>query len=200
MLSLQIEAAQIIWNLLEGSQFATTNEMEVGIHEDQGSLRQDRYSLRCAPQFLGPQIEDIIAAFETITQECNSSMSICLLLLPERVFLKFLTATDNPLVDGETGKIHHGGNFQAMAVTNSMEKTRIALHHVGKLLFAQCTELLNPALNRGLTPSLASTVCGKMSLSTWLYLFNSTGSVIEFLCERFRHRDGCICFGAWILG
>jgi len=65
-------------------------------------------------------------------------------------------ATDNPLVDGETGEIHHGGNFQAMAVTNAMEKTRLSLHHIGKLLFAQSAELVNPAMNRGLPPSLAA--------------------------------------------
>lgn len=44
-----------------------------------------------------------------------------------------------------------------MAVTNAMEKTRLALHHIGKLLFAQSAELVNPAMNRGLPPSLAAT-------------------------------------------
>ena len=66
-------------------------------------------------------------------------------------------ATDNPLIDGRTGHIHHGGNFQAMAVTNALEKARLALHHAGKLLFAQCAELVNPATNRGLPPNLAAT-------------------------------------------
>ena len=66
-------------------------------------------------------------------------------------------ATDNPLIDGETGEVHHGGNFQAMSVTNAMEKTRLAMHHIGKLLFAQCTELMNPSMNRGLPPNLAAT-------------------------------------------
>lgn len=66
------------------------------------------------------------------------------------------SATDNPLIEVDTGIIHHGGNFQAMAVTNAMEKTRLALHHIGKLLFAQSTELLNPAMNQGLPPSLAA--------------------------------------------
>jgi phenylalanine ammonia-lyase len=69
----QIEAARNIWDLLDGSTFATTHEDEVSIEEDQGMLRQDRYSLRTAPQFLGPQIEDLIAALESITIECNSS-------------------------------------------------------------------------------------------------------------------------------
>lgn len=53
--------------------------------------------------------------------------------------------------------MHHGGNFQAMHVTNAMEKTRLSLHHFGKLLFAQSTELLNPMMNRGLPPNLAAT-------------------------------------------
>ncbi|KAG5648509.1 hypothetical protein DXG03_003120 [Asterophora parasitica] len=134
----QVEAAQNIYNLLDGSSFAQLHEVEVGIHDDQYSLRQDRYPLRTSPQFLGPQIEDILAALTSVTQEANST-------------------TDNPLIDGETGEVHHGGNFQAMAVTNAMEKTRLALHHIGKLLFAQSTELVNPAMNNGLPPSLAAT-------------------------------------------
>ncbi|KAJ7096236.1 phenylalanine ammonia-lyase [Mycena epipterygia] len=133
----QIECAQNIWNLLEGSKLAETHEEELSLEEDKYSLRQDRYPLRTSPQFLGPQIEDILSALSAVTQECNST-------------------TDNPLVDGETGEIHHGGNFQAMSISNAMEKTRLALHHIGKLLFAQTTELLNPAMNRGLPPSLAA--------------------------------------------
>jgi len=38
-----------------------------------------------------------------------------------------------------------------------MEKTRLSLHHLGKILFAQSTELLNPTMNRGLPPNLAGT-------------------------------------------
>jgi phenylalanine ammonia-lyase len=44
-----------------------------------------------------------------------------------------------------------------MAITNAMEKTRLALHHIGKLLFSQSTEVVNPAMNHGLPPSLAAT-------------------------------------------
>lgn len=134
----QVESAKTIWDLLEDSTFAVTHEEEVTIEEDEGTLRQDRYPLRTAPQFIGPQIEDLLASLATITQECNST-------------------TDNPLVDGETGTVHHGGNFQAMAVTNAMEKTRLSLHHLGKLIFAQCAELVNPTMNRGLPPDLAAT-------------------------------------------
>ncbi|CAE6421238.1 unnamed protein product [Rhizoctonia solani] len=134
----QVESAKHIWHLLNGSKLAHLGEeKEITIEEDEGKLRQDRYPLRTAPQFIGPQLEDILHAHSVVTQECN-------------------TTTDNPLIDGETGQVHHGGNFQAMAVTNAMEKTRLALHHLGKILFAQSTELLNPAFNRGLPPSLAA--------------------------------------------
>ncbi|KAH8828221.1 L-Aspartase-like protein [Flagelloscypha sp. PMI_526] len=133
----QVEAAKNIRTLLAGSKLAETHEKEVHISQDEGTLRQDRYPLRTAPQFIGPQIEDLLASLATITQEINST-------------------TDNPLIDGETGHVHHGGNFQAMAVTNAMEKTRLSLHHFGKLLFSQLTELINPAMNRGLPPNLAA--------------------------------------------
>ncbi|KAJ3568390.1 hypothetical protein NP233_g5747 [Leucocoprinus birnbaumii] len=133
----QVECAKNIWELLEGSRFAHAHEKDVALKDDQYTLRQDRYPLRTAPQFLGPQIEDLFASLTSLSQECNST-------------------TDNPLIDGETGHIHHGGNFQAMAVTNAMEKTRLALHHIGKIIFAQSTELINPMMNNGLPPSLAA--------------------------------------------
>lgn len=45
------------------------------IEEDGGVLRQDRYPLRTSPQFIGPQIEDLLVSLKTITIECNSSTS-----------------------------------------------------------------------------------------------------------------------------
>ena len=73
LISVQVECAQNIWNLLHGSKLAQLHEDEVGIDDDRYLLRQDRYPLRTAPQFLGPQVEDILSAFAAITQECNSS-------------------------------------------------------------------------------------------------------------------------------
>lgn len=71
----QIESAKLILSLLSGSRLAAgLHETELSVDEDVGKLRQDRYPLRTAPQFLGPQLEDILSAWETITLECNSSM------------------------------------------------------------------------------------------------------------------------------
>jgi phenylalanine ammonia-lyase len=73
-----VEVGSNIWSLLEGSTLAIPydekeGEGECNIAEDHGLLRQDRYPLRTAPQFLGPQIEDILQALNTVTLECNSS-------------------------------------------------------------------------------------------------------------------------------
>ena len=99
-----------------------------------GSLRQDRYSIRTACQWLGPVIEDLVLAQQQIMIECNS-------------------VTDNPIIN-ERGQSLHGGNFQAKSVTSAMEKIKQGIHTIGRMLFAQCTEIINPATNRGLPPNL----------------------------------------------
>ncbi|KAI1122310.1 phenylalanine and histidine ammonia-lyase [Nemania abortiva] len=124
----QIESARNILAFLEGSKLTKIND---GANS---SLRQDRYSIRTAPQWLGPMLEDLVLAHQQISIECNS-------------------ATDNPLVTPE-GEFLHGGNFQAKAVTSAMEKTRQAVQGIGRMIFSQCTELMNPATNRGLPPNL----------------------------------------------
>ena len=48
----------------------------------------------------------------------------------------------------------HGGDFQAPVVTSTMKKTRQSPQTIGRMLFSQCAELINPATNRGLGPNL----------------------------------------------
>ncbi|KAG1746495.1 phenylalanine ammonia-lyase [Suillus lakei] len=138
----QIHSAHLMYTLLTGSSFASEHEVEVKIEDDAGVLRQDRYSLRTAPQWLGPQFEDLANAAQVVTTEVNST-------------------TDNPLIEppsasnNQTGQVHHAGNFQALALTNAMDHVRLSLAHIGKLMFVQLTEIVNPAMNRGLFPNLA---------------------------------------------
>lgn len=100
----------------------------------EGSLRQDRYSIRTASQWIGPVLEDLLLAHQQVTIEANS-------------------VTDNPLVlvEMDQCRMLHGGNFQAKAITSAMEK----LDRAVKLL-VQCTELINPATNGGLPPNLVA--------------------------------------------
>jgi len=128
----QIEVARNIRTFLEGSKLAHCHHEESG----PGDLRQDRYALRTSSQWLGPGLEDMSLSRRQLETELNST-------------------TDNPLVDVANKQIHHGGNFQASAVTSSTEKTRTALEKIGKMIFAQSSELLDSRLAHNLPPNLA---------------------------------------------
>ena len=133
----QTESASVIRQFLQGSRLARDLGHEKYDRQSGGLLYQDRYAIRTASQWIGPQLEDLILAHKQVTTELNST-------------------TDNPLVDTSGNTIHHGGNFQAVSITSAMEKTRLSLQMIGKLLFAQCSELINPTLNNGLPPNLAA--------------------------------------------
>lgn len=127
----QVEVASNILKFLSGSLLSPDRGPE------QIGLAQDRYALRTAPQWIGPQLEDLMLATRQVTVELNST-------------------TDNPLIDVAGGRIHHGGNFQAAAITSAMEKTMVALQNLGRLLFAQSSELINNLTNKGLPPNLSA--------------------------------------------
>ncbi|KAJ5710000.1 hypothetical protein N7493_009592 [Penicillium malachiteum] len=131
----QIEVSRNILAMLQGSYLAK------GIRNSKDyapeGLFQDRYSLRSTPQWIGPQLEDLLSANSQITVELNSS-------------------ADNPIVDADAQEVYYGANFQAAAVTSAMEKTRLALQMLGKLFFAQSTELIDANLNNGLPANLCA--------------------------------------------
>ena len=133
----QIESANTIRQFLHGSRLAQGSNKDEDDRQSNGLVYQDRYALRTASQWLGPQLEDLMLAHGQVTVELNST-------------------TDNPLIDVARQTTHHGGNFQAVSITSAMEKTRLSLQMIGKLLFAQCSELINPMLNNGLPPNLVA--------------------------------------------
>ncbi|OLN85158.1 Phenylalanine ammonia-lyase [Colletotrichum chlorophyti] len=134
----QVEAAQNIRDFLKSSDFVIG--LETKKRYGQG-LWQDRYSTRTAPQWIGPYLEDLMLAQRQIEIELNST-------------------SDNPVIDvgdGDSlssGDVYSGGNFQATAITSAMDKTRMALQMIGRMLWSQCSELINPATNNGLDPNL----------------------------------------------
>lgn len=131
----QIECARNIYFFLRGSHLS--RDVLAPKNRRREDLVQDRYSLRSAPQWIGPQLEDLLLAHRQITIELNSSC-------------------DNPLVDSSSEDIYYGCNFQAAVVTSAMEKVRLSLQMFGRMLFAQTTEMIDPHLSGGLPANLAA--------------------------------------------
>ena len=96
---------------------------------------QDRYSLRCLPQYLGPIVEGIARVQHVVAIEMNS-------------------VTDNPLVDIDGRRFYQSGNFLGQYIGVAMDDLRRCLGLLAKHLDVQIAQLVSPEFNQGLPASL----------------------------------------------
>jgi phenylalanine ammonia-lyase len=140
----QSQAAAIMLGLLQGSQLLLEG------HEDQAldapeHLIQDRYSVRCLPQFFGPIFEGLAQITRQVESEMNS-------------------ANDNPLIDPDARAVFHGGNFLGQYVGVAMDQLRYYLALLAKHLDAQISLLVEPLFSNGLPPSLVGNPGRKVNM------------------------------------
>ena len=127
-------AAACMLDLLAGSDLIR-NELD-GSHDYRGDQPiQDRYSLRCLPQYLGP----IVDGMEQISQQIETEIN---------------SVTDNPLIDVDNQASYHGGNFLGQYIGTGMDSLRYYLGLLTKHLDVQIAMLVAPEFNHGLPASL----------------------------------------------
>ena len=121
--------------MLGGSQLVQ-DDLDGHRNHRQGKLLQDRYSIRCLPQFLGPVVDGLAAIARQVEIEANS-------------------VTDNPLIDAPHGAVYHCGNFLGQYIGVGMDQLRYHMGMMAKHLDSQIAMVVAPEFNQGLTPSLA---------------------------------------------
>ncbi|KAB7704073.1 histidine ammonia-lyase [Bacillus aerolatus] len=115
----QQQVAGRILSYVEGSQLTTT----------QGDIRvQDAYSLRCIPQVHG-----------AVQQVLN--------YVREKLLIEINSATDNPLIFSDSGKVISGGNFHGQPIAFAMDFLGIAVAEVASISERRIERLVNPQLN-----------------------------------------------------
>lgn len=128
---------------LNGSKLAY-QEMKGPISRESGVNVQDPYSIRCLPQYYGPDWEAIKSMWETIVVNANSVSDNPLWTTPETT------------VEGEAPyQWVSGGNFLAMHMVESIDRLRKIMTHIVKQNDRHVARLVHPELNNGLPANLS---------------------------------------------
>lgn len=96
---------------------------------------QDRYSLRCLPQYMGSIVEGIARIADVVETEMNA-------------------VSDNPLIDMHSGTFYQSGNFLGQYVALAMDDLRKYIGLMAKHLDVQIATLVAPEFSAGLPASL----------------------------------------------
>ena len=97
---------------------------------------QSPYSLRCAPQGLGPMHESLEYARLVLEREANS-------------------VNDNPLIDPASQHVHHTGNFYGAHIARAMDGLKLDLANLANWTHSLMNLLMDDRFSNGLPPSLS---------------------------------------------
>eukprot|EP01022_Parablepharisma_sp_SALTPOND_P025016 TRINITY_DN568_c0_g1_i1.p1 TRINITY_DN568_c0_g1~~TRINITY_DN568_c0_g1_i1.p1 ORF type:complete len:430 (+),score=21.08 TRINITY_DN568_c0_g1_i1:386-1675(+) len=109
--------ASILRERLEGSKLVvkTINE---AVKSPFKTLVQDRYPVRCLPQYMSPLLDKLSAVEGYFASESR-------------------TISDNPVLDSATGEVYHGGNFLASSPAMGCDDIRYCLG-----IMVKCVDVL----------------------------------------------------------
>jgi len=105
-------------------------------HREESRI-QERYSIRCAPHVIGVLLDTLPFARQVLETEING-------------------ASDNPLVDPETGDVLHGGNFYGGHIAMVADTLKTLVANLADLMERQLVLLNEPATNGGLPENLVA--------------------------------------------
>ena len=101
------------------------------------SRLQDRYSIRCAPHVIGV-LRDALPWMRT-NLECELN-----------------SVNDNPVIDGEDGRVMHGGHFYGGHVAFVMDSMKNLVANLADLMDRQMALLVDEKFNNGLPRNLSA--------------------------------------------
>jgi histidine ammonia-lyase/phenylalanine ammonia-lyase len=133
----RVAAGRILGFLKEENYPAKPQDLPVVSGKKISHAIQDRYSLRCGPQILGPVLGTLAMVKDWIEQEINS-------------------VSDNPLVDPETGEMVMGGNFYGGYLAHGMDYFKICVGHLADMLDRQLMLLFDTQTSSDLPTNLVN--------------------------------------------
>jgi histidine ammonia-lyase/phenylalanine ammonia-lyase len=140
----QIQSARLIRNLLAGSDLVVGYDQvieQIGAtdqaYRELSVQIQDKYSLRCAPQFNGVLRDTLEWVQRWLGVEMNSS-------------------SDNPLFEVTSGQAVSGGNFAGGHVALAMDALKTAVASIADLMDRQLELVVDEKFNHGLTSNLVA--------------------------------------------
>lgn len=135
----QITIAERMRSLSQGSKRLQKRYIGEGLRETGDGVFQNKvqayYSLRCAPQILGPIYDTLVYSQRVIEEELNA-------------------ASDNPIVDPVTENVYHGGNFHGDYISLEADKMKIAMVRLAMVSERQLNYLCHDRINGILPPFL----------------------------------------------
>ena len=136
----QQKIAEQMRKLSEGSKCLKRREHELynSSHSEARTFEhkvQAYYSLRCAPQILGPIYDTLKNSRQIIEDELNS-------------------ACDNPIIDPDSKNVYHGGNFHGDYISLEEDKVKIAVVRLAMTSERQLNYLFHDRINGILPPFL----------------------------------------------